>query len=210
MNNFKIISTSFKHNDEDSMGTDPNNPEDYPCPDCIRVFASKRGLTMHRREIHNTEMETKRAKKPFKCNECDRGFPTEEHLNKHKATHVGFFCDICGYRFTQYGNMKNHRLRHMGVKSFKCDYEQCEYSSFTRRELQSHIMTHTGVMPRVCDVCGKKCRDSGKLKEHMRRHTGERFVFLILPNDFLFNFLYLLIGQQNAMYVAKHFLPISI
>ena len=159
--------------DDETPATDVSI--EYACTQCIRIFATKAGLSTHTREMHNPEYEARRlAKKPFQCSDCSKRYRTEELMLQHKSTHAGFYCDVCGHRFTQKGSLVLHSRRHLGVKNFKCDYGDCTYSGFTKRELQSHVMCHTGIMPRVCEICGKQCRDSGKLKEHMLRHTGER------------------------------------
>lgn len=145
------------------------------CNICNRLFATKTGLSAHNREIHNAAYEAKRlARKPFKCPDCKYRYETQELMEKHRATHDGFFCDVCGQKFTQKGSLTSHIRRHRGIKEFKCNYENCNYAGFTKRELKSHYMCHTGIMPRVCELCGKQCRDGTKLKEHMYRHTGER------------------------------------
>lgn len=92
-------------------------------------------------------------------------------MSAHKYKHTGIFCDICGKPFRQVGSMLTHKIRHTGVKEHKC--KECPKEFFTAKELKSHMICHTG-MQVVCEICGKRCRDSAVLSYHMRRHTGER------------------------------------
>ncbi|KAH8387729.1 hypothetical protein KR093_009213, partial [Drosophila rubida] len=114
--------------------------------------------------------------KVYKCaeNGCNQTFRTERDLRGHRWKHTGIFCDICGKPFTQSGNMMRHRQRHSGIKPYKCQQPDCEATFYTQKELTSHNICHTGLMPCICEICGRPCRDRGVLTAHMRRHTGER------------------------------------
>ncbi|KAH3750486.1 putative zinc finger protein 66 [Dreissena polymorpha] len=50
----------------------------------------------------------------------------------------------------------------------------CSYSSKNSGHLKIHMRKHTGERQYTCEVCGYLCKQSGNLKTHMRIHTGER------------------------------------
>ncbi|EDW75038.1 uncharacterized protein Dwil_GK19960 [Drosophila willistoni] len=164
----------------------------FPCDKCDRAYVSKRSLQSHKRHKHSDKpkilpqkpamtidghrKKAKPAPKVFQCDKpgCSETFRNERDLRAHHWKHTGMVCDICGKPFTQIGNMLRHRERHSGIKSHKCQEPDCEASFYTKKELNSHKICHTGRMPCICEICGRPCRDRGVLTAHMRRHTGER------------------------------------
>lgn len=63
------------------------------------------------RYIHSKE-------KPFKCNECGKGFCQSRTLAVHKILHMEespHKCSICGRSFNQRSNLKTHLLTHSEV-----------------------------------------------------------------------------------------------
>jgi len=66
---------------------------------------------LHFRYIHSKE-------KPFKCNECGKGFCQSRTLAVHKVMHMEespHKCTVCGRSFNQRSNLKTHLLTHMDV-----------------------------------------------------------------------------------------------
>lgn len=65
----------------------------------------------HFRYIHSKE-------KPFKCNECGKGFCQSRTLAVHKILHMEespHKCPVCGRSFNQRSNLKSHLLTHTDV-----------------------------------------------------------------------------------------------
>lgn len=54
-------------------------------------------------------------------------------------------------------------------KSFNCDY--CTKSFRQKRDLDRHILTHTGEKPYTCHLCGKGFARKDKLIAHFRTHS---------------------------------------
>jgi len=58
------------------------------------------------------------------------------------------------------------------LRRYKCT--RCHWAFKKFCNLQSHLETHSGRKPHVCDVCGKAYSHQGTLQQHKRLHTGER------------------------------------
>lgn len=92
------------------------------------------------------------------CVECNRCFKMYSTLKDHMRTHSGerpFVCPICDRGFSQSTNLRQHLQRHNQIKNHKCQMEGCSGAFVSKAELESHMRTHTGDHPYVCD-CGQR------------------------------------------------------
>jgi len=139
------------------------------------------------------------GEKPYKCDECDRGFRIKCELTRHMRIHTGekpYQCVVCQQAFSAKGNLTVHMRVHTGEKSFLCDV--CDQGFHLKSDLTRHMRVHTGERPYHCDVTTVmfvsnvlvqsqiwfgirfRSRSWGPFKyyvtpqRHMRVHTGER------------------------------------
>ncbi|KAK7159947.1 hypothetical protein R3I94_006089 [Phoxinus phoxinus] len=113
--------------------------------------------------------------KPFRCEECGKGFPQRGRLLTHKLVHMDekpFRCEECGKGFPQRGRLLTHKLVHMDEKPFRC--EECGKGFTQRKRLLTHRLVHTGETPFRCQLCGKTFSRQDSCLRHMRLHSGQR------------------------------------
>lgn len=85
----------------------------------------------------------------FKCSECHRSYPSQEHLDNHLHCHKvtdPVNCDICKKCFKTRTTLKKHINRvHQGIhyvqKKFTCLF--CNVVFTNNDELKMHSNTHT-------------------------------------------------------------------
>ena len=86
------------------------------CPFCADTFSTKRELTIHLEQEHDT-------KQKLKCHICRKMFKSKTGLKLHMDKHTGnqaFQCSICGASFSQKLHYTGHMNKHADVKPFQC------------------------------------------------------------------------------------------
>lgn len=116
----------------------------------------------------------------FKSSQFDPNNTFEEGVVKvikferRKGNKRTFKCPFlkCNKFFAESGNLRTHLRTHTGARPFIC--EICDKSFITKGHLNSHQLIHTGDRPFICpyDGCRKSYSRSGRLKIHMRSHVS--------------------------------------
>ena len=87
---------------------------------CIRKILIFSFIPIYRRQDHLRDHRYIHSKeKPFKCNECGKGFCQSRTLAVHRILHMEespHRCPICQRCFNQRSNLKTHLLTHTDVK----------------------------------------------------------------------------------------------
>ncbi|XP_039517060.1 zinc finger protein OZF-like [Pimephales promelas] len=115
--------------------------------------------------------------KPFRCDECGKGFPQRGRLVQHKLVHSKekpFRCEECGIRFTQKNRLLTHKKQvHTNERPFRCD--ECGKGFPQRARLLTHKKrVHTNERPFRCEECGKGFVLRGRLLTHKLVHSKEK------------------------------------
>ena len=142
----------------------------YICDLCTLASTTKDSLIRHRRR-HTGE-------KPFGCTLCEKHFTTPSSRNIHQNVHTGemtVFCEDCGKRFSNNHVLKKHMRKVHGKKTEeKPGCTLCNKQFRKSRNLEKHMLLHTGEKPHGCTKCKKAFAAVESLKRHNMSHTGEK------------------------------------
>uniref|UniRef100_A0A4W5PPD0 C2H2-type domain-containing protein n=1 Tax=Hucho hucho TaxID=62062 RepID=A0A4W5PPD0_9TELE len=169
----------------------------FECPQCGKNFrwhnSLKKHLVTHTRkkgfncrycgegpfpgiaELRTHQKVHDGEEKPYKCEQCGKGFSSQGWLHGHEQRHSqerSKICPSCGKAFRCKGDLKLHMRTHTGERPYQCTY--CTKRFSVNGNLTIHIRTHTGEKPFLCSDCGKAFCSAGELQIHRRTHTGER------------------------------------
>ncbi|KAM9459369.1 uncharacterized protein ACWYII_011003 isoform 3-T3 [Salvelinus alpinus] len=172
-------------------------PPKFECPQCGKNFkwhnSLKKHLVTHTRkkgfncrycgegpfpgiaELRTHQKIHDGEEKPYKCEQCGKGFSSQGWLHGHEQRHSqerSKICPSCGKAFRCKGDLKLHMRTHTGERPYQCTY--CTKRFSVNGNLTIHIRTHTGEKPFLCSDCGKAFCSAGELQIHRRTHTGER------------------------------------
>ncbi|XP_036321265.1 LOW QUALITY PROTEIN: zinc finger protein weckle-like [Rhagoletis pomonella] len=167
--------------------TDPNSEEDtndncqtsfkYECNICHKKYKNPTSYRKHTSEKHNMEPDIP----DFKCETCDKIYPTQRQLELHARSHLALEdkldipCPYCDRKFTKVAVMRQHvQGIHENKKPYVC--EECGRSMKTLAALSEHKLVHTDDTPYECEVCQKAFKTKARLKVHLETHTLSSFI----------------------------------
>lgn len=117
--------------------------------------------------------------KMFKCNECDREFPSKSKFDVHKTTHsdlANFQCSLCPKVFKHIYHMRHHQKSHLRngeqleltpIVSRLVNCIHCEFRTHKICLLQQHsIDRHGGNL--TCMTCKQMFVDDDARRQHMQ------------------------------------------
>nr|XP_034174132.1 zinc finger protein 782-like [Osmia lignaria] len=104
------------------------------------------------------------------CHLCFKKFTNNNQLVNHLVQHqVGFKCNVCEESFDLPSALHKHKdLKHK--PSFVCSI--CKGAFTARSSFYTHVLTHDGVRPYKCDVCGEDFTQGSSLRRHRKHHPG--------------------------------------
>ncbi|XP_043936926.1 flt3-interacting zinc finger protein 1-like [Protopterus annectens] len=153
----------------------------YQCSECNMGFEDS-DLLMKHFAVHSGD-------KPFQCEECGKSFRTVYHLEGHCQSHVTG-TDFHSAAFGQWGTIpKQVALCDFSptVTNQEVDEEppkpgrkrpypcpECDKRFRNPRQLERHLLVHTGERPFKCTDCGKCFKQESYLKYHKLLHKEER------------------------------------
>lgn len=117
----------------------------HQCPDCAYRCNQKKNLKIHIQRHHGGNARM------YRCNQCDKTFKTSDNLRRHKRRHDP------------------------ELKKFACTEDKCNRAFFDKKDLESHILTHTQAKPHHCTKCARCFNRIRELQEHdIRKHSDEK------------------------------------
>ncbi|KAK2723160.1 gastrula zinc finger protein XlCGF57.1-like isoform X2 [Artemia franciscana] len=139
----------------------------FICVLCEKKFDTNHARTIHYKNDHPDE-------KPYRCEECGKGFSHKSTLYSHKITHAdnpSFECPECKKPFKRRDSFTEHLLIHKGPRH-QCPH--CTKRFVQKSNLIRHIRIHSGEKPYQCTHCPKKFSDKGACNAHIAIHVGPK------------------------------------
>ncbi|KAG6463308.1 hypothetical protein O3G_MSEX013797 [Manduca sexta] len=160
----------------------------YKCDMCDTEWLTETDVEIHRKKAHINKLLLMIKSKDYNiCLTCVRDQGTPEGLLRHiKTEHLLtsptahriereiFICDHCNHIFFNKMMLIAHIQYIHGTKISKNNYISCPkcYKRKNVKKLWFHFAVHQMNMISTCQICFVDCRNTRRLKEHMRTHTG--------------------------------------
>uniref|UniRef100_A0A1B0C805 C2H2-type domain-containing protein n=1 Tax=Lutzomyia longipalpis TaxID=7200 RepID=A0A1B0C805_LUTLO len=134
----------------------------HKCPHCDKAY--------YRRDHLKGHLVTHTGERDYICDECHKGFPTQNRLWRHEQIHTQKkrSCYVCWKTFKTLLGLREHMVKHETI--FKC--EECGKKYCTKSVYEKHMKSHSDVLEFQCLKCPKKYKDRSNLRNHMKcAHT---------------------------------------
>ncbi|XP_063372153.1 zinc finger protein 709-like isoform X2 [Cydia amplana] len=168
--------------------------ENTSCDVCGETFQGDFGLRMHKTRAHKQNSENESGS--LNCSTCGVQFASSYAMARHTFTAPDNVCNpsmractLCGENLASDELLRTHTQERHSKPETKCD--ECNKTFLTEASLSVHYervhlqvksvrrkashharKQYGGVV--MCELCGKRCKNSTILKYHQRTHTGEK------------------------------------
>lgn len=148
-----------------SISTDPNFP--FTCDICGFRLKSLKTVAYHMQKVHIEKMANistaKSEQNPYECDICKNAYSTPKAIYRHKYR-------VHGLRKVKVKKEPRKRQKRLQI---------CPICGLARREIRSHIATHSEARNFKCEICGMGIKNAENLKRHIRRvHSEIRCVYV--------------------------------
>ncbi|XP_048003111.1 uncharacterized protein LOC125239539 [Leguminivora glycinivorella] len=131
-------------------------------------------VTLNPEEQFKQSEEESKAKFPYQCHLCYKGFnfdtKLENHMRKHSPSRGPFSCALCTMYFPSAYSRGVHA--HIHTRRYEC--VACGRRMTDRASILDHYRNqHEGLVSHfTCHLCGKVSNNSKTHRGHMRNHHG--------------------------------------
>lgn len=145
---------------------------EFNCSFCPKVFDTQNKKTNHEKFVHTGDQRRNI------CPYCKEKFLSYAKKNEHMVELHGveplvLKCKACDKTFNRRDKLTLHTRRdHLLERRFECDH--CDMKFYGKRDLNTHMVKHTGVKQYRCEVCLKAFGRRHTLREHLRIHADDR------------------------------------
>jgi len=140
-------------------------------------------------ELSDSEVPLDKLKQPITCKICDVVCSSWRRRTAHmKEAHpesikdLGtatckepVICHVCSKTFANRRNLNVHMVVHTGDKPHECGV--CHMKFALRDRLKKHMVKHTGERPHLCKDCGRSFPYKSSLRVHQQSAHGEEKPF---------------------------------
>ncbi|XP_050676688.1 zinc finger and BTB domain-containing protein 17-like isoform X11 [Leptidea sinapis] len=143
------------------------------CWHCGERFSGHRRKQLHMQDVHGIPMP---VKEKVLCKICNKYYPDKNVYNKHmRRVHLvekNHKCNFCEKEFFVVKELNQHLVTHTGEKNFQCYY--CMKAFGRKSTLREHIRRHVNDKRFSCDNCGQRFTQKCSWRSHMLAKHGER------------------------------------